>query len=503
MKRFLFSILLLSLIASTVVFIKERTGPQDSLSAAALSGVDFLGSGGVVPISDPSRFIYPKFIIPSELTQHQFGPGKSFTNDSKGLAATALNNTLSFFGFLNLDEGGAFQSQEALSLSADNRFGLKTLNRINDLNEVANYAFGDVLPLGADTIYFVPKKGETRVFNPSIGEWIPYDPSEGSEGDLILTSDLHDVSDYVEGKFDIVYTVGADGTILKSFNGGESWKDISINPATGALWTTDNLNGVDQVDLVNAITVGNKGNILYTKDGGDNWNSAQTSLPNIDFYGIDLADSGVATAVGAGGTIFRSIDGGVNWIDQSINVSTKTKWTSNDLYGIAQLNSNITYVVGDGGTILLTIDGGVNWSLLQDSNKINWTTRNLREIKMDEQGTVPGRNGSIVGMNGTLLYTSNFGTKWTSVATQVKGTLYGVSQQGPSVARAVGEDGVIVSTDNLWALFTSQTSLTNNTLRAISIAQDTKNPGKDAVSVGEAFTKIFTTDYGKNWKPAQ
>jgi len=59
-------------------------------------------------------------------------------------------------------------------------------------------------------------------------------------------------------------TVGYDGTILRTMNGGSTW----VSQSSG---TDNRLYGVYFYDANNGITVGNIGTILRTTDGGDNW----------------------------------------------------------------------------------------------------------------------------------------------------------------------------------------------------------------------------------------
>ncbi len=77
--------------------------------------------------------------------------------------------------------------------------------------------------------------------------------------------------------------------------------------------------------------VGNDGTILRTTDGGTTWKQ-QTSGTTEDLYDVSFTDSDNGTAVGSDGTILRTTDGGTTWTRQ-------TSGTTETFYGVSFTDS--------------------------------------------------------------------------------------------------------------------------------------------------------------------
>src|SRR5436305_997757 len=76
--------------------------------------------------------------------------------------------------------------------------------------------------------------------------------------------------------------------------------------------------GLTAAALINASTatvVGNGGTILRTTDGGATW-KAQSSGTTQTLLGVSFTDANTGIAVGGGGTILRTTDGGATWTSQ-------------------------------------------------------------------------------------------------------------------------------------------------------------------------------------------
>ncbi len=142
----------------------------------------------------------------------------------------------------------------------------------------------------------------------------------------------------------IVVAVGELGTILRTLDGGVTWR---LQPSG----VTRHLYGVAFADERNGIAVGAQGTILHTINAG--W-TPEPSGTSEDLRGIAFIDLRTATAVGDGGTILRTTDGGVTW-------TLQPSGTTNRLFGVHFVDANIGTAVGDQGTILRTSDGGGSW----------------------------------------------------------------------------------------------------------------------------------------------
>ena len=143
------------------------------------------------------------------------------------------------------------------------------------------------------------------------------------------------------------YAVGADMTVLRTDDGGFSWRREFVPVDT-------NLSGVFVRDRKNAVAVGSRGTILITNNAKD-WKRLQIDARD-QFYGVAFAGEDLLTGwvVGTYGRILRSDDGGWNWQPQSSG-------TTEHLLKVSAFDEQHASVVGASGTVLATSDGGKTW----------------------------------------------------------------------------------------------------------------------------------------------
>jgi len=155
------------------------------------------------------------------------------------------------------------------------------------------------------------------------------------------------------------YAVGAFGTVLKSSDWGNTWKQVPMD------WSR------------------------VTADGAE---------PHL--YGVHLGDDGVVTLVGEFELILRSLDGGVRWAElHKGERSLFALYLGNDVKG---------YAVGQAGAVLGTSDGGATWQSLDSGSTAILT------------GVVAARDGQIVatGIN-TILSSADGGRSWDSMRSKL------------------------------------------------------------------------------------
>ena len=237
------------------------------------------------------------------------------------------------------------------------------------------------------------------------------------------------------------WTVGSDGTILRTTDGGKTWQPQQSGVSEtlqrivfidekygwisgqGVLLRTENggkswqviRNGLKNFHNIRAIHFINpkegwlgvdKGQILRTSDGGTTWTFQQTGTthqPITDLHFINNQEGwAVAPQRRTGGFILHTVDGGDYW-----EIQAKTH---NRCIGIHFLNATSGWVVMANGTSLLTTDGGESWK------------RDLkaeRDIKGSDLGiqllTVKFRNHTeawAIDGGHTILTTQNQGKNW-------------------------------------------------------------------------------------------
>ncbi|MCU0373440.1 MAG: YCF48-related protein [Ignavibacteria bacterium] len=127
----------------------------------------------------------------------------------------------------------------------------------------------------------------------------------------------------------IVYCVGYWQTILKTTNGGENW------------WIT-----------------GSGFTILKTFDGGNSFDSISTSPIFASFlYDIRFKDAMTGIMCGVGGQVKRTTNGGYNWH----NVNIPLNDTLSDFIKMSVIGNQHCYLAGGCGRIFYTNDFGDNW----------------------------------------------------------------------------------------------------------------------------------------------
>ncbi|MBI4649008.1 MAG: T9SS type A sorting domain-containing protein [Bacteroidia bacterium] len=197
------------------------------------------------------------------------------------------------------------------------------------------------------------------------------------------TSDLYDVFCV---NADTVYVVGANGTILKTTDGGDNW--LTQNSVV-----TNTLKSVYFIGDIGYIA-GDSGTILKTVDGGLNWNQ-QNSQTSVLLTSVFCINKDTVYIAGYNDTILKTVNGGTNWI-------AKNAGFSEDYNSIFFLNYDTGYAVGSNATILKTIDNGNSWTLHYTGTGVT-----LYDIFFINYSI-----GYSVSAYGNILKTTNGGDNW-------------------------------------------------------------------------------------------
>jgi serine/threonine-protein kinase len=100
--------------------------------------------------------------------------------------------------------------------------------------------------------------------------------------------------------------------------------------------------------------VGSDGLVLRTNDGGVSWKKIESGVTK-NLYSISFSDSKNGVIVGWSGTILKTIDAGLSWKKHSVNFS-------NYLKDVLFVNEFLGLIVGGEGMVLRTEDGGADWN---------------------------------------------------------------------------------------------------------------------------------------------
>jgi photosystem II stability/assembly factor-like uncharacterized protein len=245
----------------------------------------------------------------------------------------------------------------------------------------------------------------------------------------------------------LTITVGQNGKIAKSTDGGVTWTTI-------ALGLDKHLNDIKAIGATSFLVVGDDGLILKSTDSGATWTSLYSGI-NDNLKQLAVASSKI-WIVGNGGVILVSSLAGDSWYQQDSRVLT-------DLNGICAVGENTLFAVGDAGVILSSSNAGDIWTV---RSKV--TTANLNSVSFSS-----ATNGTIVGDSGLTMTSADGGSTWS------------IAAAGPSgVADTMASKGGASAVDPQY-----QTKIRN-----ISYYDN-----KNAWAVGDAGLVLKTSDGGKTW----
>ncbi len=252
----------------------------------------------------------------------------------------------------------------------------------------------------------------------------------------------------------VCYATAAQGTIIGTTDGGRTWTGLLAGADPGP-W------GLACPSATTCLAGSERNfHILRTTDGGRTWDLVYrpplTSMDDVDgsgtgpnfyllgLYGATCPTARICLLVGTVGHVYRTTDGGTTWAvrageysDTPQAVGTSRQAVLSDVscpvvgtcYTVGILcNCSPPHHVATGGEIALSADGGASWR--------------SRTIATILQGLTcsDARTCLAVGLNGTILRTTDGGRTWPAVPNPLAGgttNLYAVACAG-GVCRAVG-----------------------------------------------------------------
>jgi len=280
----------------------------------------------------------------------------------------------------------------------------------------------------------------------------------------------------------IGYAVGDTGTILKTTNGGADWRMLKA-PTNGNYLS---------VCFINADTGWVSGNnvIARTNDGGSTW-IIQSPINSI-YRSIYFKDKDTGWVGEFFGTIYKTTNGGEKWNVLYSFPDPDMFW----LYDLYFLNNQTAWAVGafqisgtnNDGRIMVTFDGGVTWSRQAQ------TEQPLLKIAFNDIN-----RGWAVGINGTIIKTTDGGINWKNAVIGPTNVLNDVFFINKNLGWAVGgsswDSSLILHTKNGGKTWISQeTPVKNVGLKDVFFLDSLKG-----FAVGQSQTILKTTDGGFSW----
>ena len=279
-----------------------------------------------------------------------------------------------------------------------------------------------------------------------------------------------------------VFASGDAGIILRSTDGGRSWE-------TSSYGVTDFFSDVSFASRTTGTAVGSFGTVFRTTDGGTSW-TLQTQGPRVSLQGVWYTSPTTGTVAGYRGAIFHTIDGGKTW-------TTQASGTKEDLWGVTFTDDNTGFIVGQAGMILKTTNAGTAWTPLSFGDKvwfsgISFGSQRTGIAVGKYDGPTTRDNDSVYSV---IYRTTNGGTTWLSVYTEMRQWLTGVSFGTGEVATAVSVDGFVLrTTDGGTSWNQPKITVAPVHLNAVS------SVGPNIITaVGDRGTILRSNDGGASW----
>ncbi len=239
------------------------------------------------------------------------------------------------------------------------------------------------------------------------------------------------------------WAVGHDAAILRTRDGGETWRLVHHAPRAPPLldvWFRDESAG---------FAVGAFGMFLATADGGDSW-TCRNGCPDAEI----LETTGEAP-------LFRSPDGAGDEEDFHLN-------------SIAPAGSGRLFLAGEAGVLYRSDDGGRTWRGLPSPYRGSW----FGALAVDVDTVL------VAGLRGRLFRSEDAGESWTRIETGTNATLTDVVRARSDLILVTGLAGTLLASRD-GRRVTSSRPLASR--RGISTALPTS--GRGVLLIGEFGVK--------------
>jgi photosystem II stability/assembly factor-like uncharacterized protein len=268
----------------------------------------------------------------------------------------------------------------------------------------------------------------------------------------------------------VIYAAGYDGLIVKSTDGGKTWK----SSFAAANKVCPNIQGAYFVNENIGYLAQSYGAISKTTNGGVSWFQVKPDVTDnaLITYGAHFVNADLGFVVGKKATnvdvIYKTVDGGANWTEKNTIVSAT-------LRGVAFADAQKGVVVGEKLKAAYTIDGGNTWTLSTFSGVPTASaSANLREVAFLNSSTVVAVGDKVI------LLSTNGGASFTYVNFTLGELLTGVAFNSATNGWAVGAKSASPRTLGLFqtsdggSTWTNKVDYTvfdvNNTINDVSVS---------------------------------
>ncbi|AZC37258.1 WD40/YVTN/BNR-like repeat-containing protein [Pseudomonas chlororaphis] len=172
------------------------------------------------------------------------------------------------------------------------------------------------------------------------------------------------------------------------------------------------------LDVVHAgsrlVAVGDRGHILYSDDQGQTWTQAKVPTRQL-LTAVYFVDAKHGWAVGHDAQVLASEDGGLTWTKQFEDLKREAP-----LLDVWFQDTNNGFAVGAYGALLATTDGGKHWE--DASDRLD----NEDQYHLNAIAAVKGSGLFIVGEQGSMFRSADWGQTWERLEGPYEGSFFGV-----------------------------------------------------------------------------
>lgn len=224
-------------------------------------------------------------------------------------------------------------------------------------------------------------------------------------------------------------TGGELGALLYSTDQGKDWARAKVSNDRQAL--------VNQIsfasDGLHGMAVGHEGWILRTNDGGLSWKEVAFEEKNGEpLMSVARLPSGAWIAVGSFGKALRSDDEGEHWAPVALPASVEDKHL-NRIVGSA--DGNHWLIVGERGLVLKSVDAGQSWKVIEPF--YNGSLYNILAL--------PSGGWLAYGMRGNIFHADSDEGPWIRSEMPVRASFYGHAVTADGKIILVGQGSVMAT----------------------------------------------------------
>ena len=194
---------------------------------------------------------------------------------------------------------------------------------------------------------------------------------------------------------DTGFACGYDGMIFRTFDQGNHWEYFQSSLFPSA-------QGFVHAEFSKGFGCGGNGfqsgYMLSTSDAGNSW---QPDTSKLEYRSIFFFNDSIGVIAGYG-AIQRTTDGGETW--------TYTNAEQDFFVSMSFVNDEVGYTVGYTGSIMKTTDGGKSWDRQRNSNSLFEPPLYFNRVIFRDENV-----GYIIGEHGCLMKTKDGGNHWMKV----------------------------------------------------------------------------------------